>query len=127
MVRLLGRHNKRSMQTGKWVEQENAVEEFNPLSPNFKVPDWLLEKPTPWNLASYWEQCLANATTREGLRESVNGIKAELRPAKKLLSQYGVDRAARMCRYWADQFSCQVTLHYVLKKAEEFEWPQDLI
>ena len=89
---------------------------YDPLSPSFIIPDWLCEKPTPWNLVEYWQQCLSRLSDNGGPRGLVNGMKAELRPAKRLLDELGLDLAVRVIKYTADTVSVKVTLHRALDR-----------
>lgn len=93
-------------------------EVYDPLSPSFVIPQWLLDKPTPWNLVCYWEECLQHTIAEGENRNLVHGTKGGLRPAKKLLSQCGPDLAARVVCYTAQNVSCQVTLHRALDRVD---------
>lgn len=91
---------------------------YDPLSPNFVIPDWLYEYPTPWGLAAYFKQCLGRLSEDGENRGLVNGIKAELRPAKRLLDECGLELAVRVVKFTADTVSVNVTLHRALDRTD---------
>lgn len=98
-----------------------STKEVDPLSPDFSAPDWLKEKPTPWNLVSYWRECLERTIIDGDNRSLVNGHRAELRPAKTLLSKCGgdVNLAARVILYTSRDVQCNVTLYRALDRVRK--------
>ena len=90
----------------------------DPLSPQFTIPGWLVEKPIPWSLVAYWEECLLNLVMNGQPRGLVNGYPAELKAAKKLLT-HGVEMAARVCKYTANEVDGPVTLWRALDRVDE--------
>lgn len=59
------------------------------------IPDWLLEKPTPWNLACFLEEVLNRSVKGKNTKKLFKDHKLELRPAKQLIALYGVEGAAQ--------------------------------
>lgn len=118
---LLQRHKKHGIDVIVQDREDNNVNHWDPTSQGYAVPSWLLENPTNvWYLADYFGKCLARvAKTGGNQRQHCNGIKAELRPAKRLLADYGMEDAAIIAAYWANKYSCNVSLHYALKHAQE--------
>jgi len=81
----------RNQKTGIAVESSYVKQEdFN------IVPNWLLEKPTPWNLVAFFDDILSRCVKDGQEKVLVNGHKAELRPAKILLDKYGAERSAEL-------------------------------
>lgn len=59
------------------------------------IPDWLLEKPTPWSLVCFLEEVLNRSVKGESTKELFKDHKLELRPAKQLINLYGIEGAAQ--------------------------------
>lgn len=91
---------------------------YDPLSSSFAVPEWLYESPTPWSLACYFQQCLSRLSQDGEARGLVNGIGAELRPAKRLLDECGLELAVRVVKFTADTVNVDVTLHRALDRMD---------
>ncbi len=79
----------------------------------FKVPE-IFQKPTPWNVASWWSYCMAEMKKTTHLT-----IPTQLRPAKQLLAKYeftsimiGIRKAIGMGKY-------RPSLHWVVRNAEK--------
>ena len=89
----------------------------NPYSQNFKVPDWLIAKPTPFMLTRYLIQ--ANHLHHNDL--SVTG--AGLGMAKRLLAQYPLDLIARtiwhLGRTHRNMFDFKLVVHVLRQETRE--------
>jgi hypothetical protein len=99
-------------------EEEEGTND--PLSPNFIIPSWLIESPTPWNLVSYFDQCLGELVLDGTSRSVIGDYKRELRPAKQLLSN-GLDIAVRACRLTANETFGPVTMYRVLERVPQIQ------
>ncbi len=81
------------------------------------IPKWLIEKPTPWNLVAFFEQCLNKLVMEGKPRRLVGDYRRELKPAKKLLEN-GIEEAARICILTAKETYGPVTLYRALERVE---------
>lgn len=60
------------------------------------IPDWLQEKPTPWNLVAFFQEVLSRSNKDGKPKDLCNDYGAELRPAKILLDTYGLKRTTEL-------------------------------
>ena len=106
------------------IERENEGT-CDPLSPKFIIPQWLRDKPTPWNLVAYFDLCLQELVIDGQARSLVEDYKRELRPAKKLLEENDLDTVARAVKLTASQTFGQVTMYRVADRVPQIKQARD--
>lgn len=99
------------------IEREIKEGTNDPLSSNFIIPTWVY---TPWDLITYFQECLNELVLEGEKRTLIGGFSREIRPARKLLEN-GLDIAVRACRLTAIETFGNVTLYRALDRVEKIQ------
>lgn len=110
------------VQVVKTETVDQVTVDFDPLSPNFKPPQWLLDEPTPWKLIGFLDYCLTRKIVSGKPTRLKWDYKVYLRGAKKLIANTkNIVEAARIVAYAAEH--CGIgnvpSFKFVLKCEEE--------
>jgi len=92
----------------------------DPLSSDFIIPQWLKNSPTPWDLITYFKECLNELVIEGKKRNLIGGFSREIKPARQLLEN-GLEVAARACRLTANETFGDVSLHRALDRVDEIQ------
>ncbi len=75
---------------------------YDPLSPDFRPPQWLLDTPTPWKLVGFLDYCITRKIVDGKPCKLPWDYKAYLRGASKLIKNTkNIVEAARVVAYAA--------------------------